>query len=119
MRIVISAALVFALLQASSARAGRLFGDIKLNGKPAPEGLLVTVAPVAKPDDKSKGAPPDSTKTDKVGSYKLVVKPEGKCTLTVHRDKQSASVEVFSYKDATRYDLMLETKDGKLSVRRK
>jgi hypothetical protein len=28
-------------------------------------------------------------------------------------------LEVFSYKDPTRYDLIVETKDGKLAVRRK
>jgi hypothetical protein len=111
-------ALVVSLV--ATAHAGRIFGDIKLDGKPAPAGLLVTVAPIPKADDKAKATPPpDSTTTDKVGSYKLVVKSEGKCTLTVHANKQSPSLEVFSYKDPTRYDLIVETKDGKLAVRRK
>jgi hypothetical protein len=121
MRHDIGAAVAVSLILASSAAAGRLFGDIKMDGKPVPAGVLVTVVAVAKPGDagKADAAPPDSTKTDKVGSYKIVVKQEGKCTLTVHHDKQAASLEVFSYKDATRYDLVLEKKDGKLAVRRK
>jgi hypothetical protein len=71
--------------------------------------------------DKEKGAPApiDSVKADKVGSYKVMVKAEGKCTLTVHVGKQTAAMEVFSYKEPTRYDLLVEEKDGKLAVRRK
>jgi hypothetical protein len=61
----------------------------------------------------------DSTVTDKFGSYKLNVKTEGKCILTVLYEKQSVELTVFSYKEATRYDLILEKKDGKLSLRRK
>ena len=48
-----------------------------------------------------------------------MVKGEGKCTLTVVHEKQAAELVVFSYKEATRYDLILEKKDGKLSLRRK
>jgi len=102
---------------ASTAAAGRLFGDVKLGGKPVPAGVLITVAAVAKAG--AKPPPPDSTTTDKVGSYKVVIKSEGKCTLTVHYEKQSATLEVFSYKDPTRYDLILEKKDDALTVRRK
>ena len=111
-------------LAASNASAGRIFGDIKLDGKPVPAGLPVkiAVAPPAAP----RGAKPrpasivaDSTITDKVGSYKLTVKEEGKCILTLVYEKQAPTLEVFSYKDATRYDLVLEKKDGKLSLRRK
>jgi hypothetical protein len=34
-------------------------------------------------------------------------------------EKQALALEVFSYKNATRYDLIIEKKDGKLSMRRK
>ena len=60
-----------------------------------------------------------SVKTDKVGSYKVMVKAEGKCTLKVYVDKKTATLEVFSFKEPTRYDLLVEEKDGKLTVRRK
>jgi hypothetical protein len=107
-------------LGVTSAHAGRIFGDVKIAGKPAPEGMLVTVQ-AAKPanDDKAPPAPIDSVKTDKVGSYKIMVKNEGKCTLTVFVEKKTATLEVFSYKEPTRYDLIVEEKDGKLTVRRK
>jgi hypothetical protein len=116
-----SAALIVIALGASNASAGRLFGDVKIGGKPASEGMLITVQAAAKPTDKEKGAsaPIDSVKTDNVGSYKVMVKYEGKCNLTVHFGKKTAVLEVFSYKEPTRYDLVVEEKDGKLTVRRK
>jgi len=124
MRLQVSVALIVIALGASSASAGRLFGDVKIDGKPAPEGMLITVqAAAAKGEDKEKEkappAPIDTVKTDKVGSYKVVVKHEGKCILTLHRGNQTATLEVFSYKEPTRYDLIVEEKEGKLTVRRK
>ena len=121
MRIRVLAAFLLVAIMATSAHAGRIFGDIKTNGKPVPEGVLVTLQSVIGTDAKGKGeaAPVDSTTTDKVGSYKFMVKGEGKCKLTVLYDKQPVSIDVFSYKEATRYDLILEKKDGKYSLRRK
>jgi hypothetical protein len=121
MRLQVSAALIVIALGASNASAGRLFGDVKVGGKPAAEGVLITVQAAVNPADKEKApaAPVDSVKTDKVGSYKVMVKKEGKFTLTVHLGKQRAVLEVFSYKEPTRYDLVVEEKDGKLTVRRK
>jgi hypothetical protein len=120
-------------LSVSSARAGRIFGDIKMDGKPLPAGVPVMVtAPVAAdagkgeakddsmPEAKAaKAVRADSAATDKFGAYKLNVKAEGKCTLTVLFEKQPVTLEVFSYKEPTRYDLILEKKEGKLSLRRK
>jgi hypothetical protein len=104
-------------LTASSALAGRLLGDIRLDGKPVAEGLSVRLTTAAKT-----GAPAsvvDSTATDKFGSYKLMAKDEGKYVLTIVFEKQPVSLEVYAYKEPTRYDLVLEKKDGKLSLRRK
>jgi len=119
MRLQLSAALLIAVVGVTDASAGRLFGDVKMGAKPVAEGVLITVqAAPAKPGEKST-APIDSVVTDKVGSYKVMVKGEGKYMLTVHLGKQDAVLEVFSYKEPTRYDLMVEEKDGKLAVRRK
>ena len=111
-------------LAASNAYAGRIFGDIKMDGKPVQAGLMVTIAPAPPapaPGDTAKhaAAPVDTTLTDKFGSYKLNMKKEGKCVLTLVYEKKALTLEVFSYKNATRYDLILEKKDGKLSLRRK
>ena len=97
----------------TNAAAGKIFGDITLGGKPLPEGVKVSVTlPGA-------AAVAASTTTDKFGSYKLVVKEEGKAVLTIVYDKKSLELPVFSNKEATRYDLVVETKDGKLILRRK
>lgn len=121
MRYSILVAIILLFGTSSTALAGRIFGDLSFGGKPVPAGVLVTLQPVVKTEGKDKPAPAaiDSTTTDKVGSFKFMVKDEGKCTLTVHYEKESASLDIFSYKDATRYDLILEKKDGKLALRRK
>ena len=58
-------------------------------------------------------------KTDKSGSYRMVLAETGKCSMTVKYKQQSASLDIASYDDAVQVDLVLEIKDGKLSVRRK
>jgi hypothetical protein len=117
----ITSALLLSLCLPAAAHAGRVFGDIKLDGKPLPAGVPVTITRVLTVDGKAKNAeaPSDTTKTDQYGAYKLTVKETGKCVLTVAYDKQTAKFELFSNKEATRYDLILEKKDGKLSLRRK
>ena len=117
-------ALLFLCIPLSNAWAGRIFGDIKMDGKPLPAGVPVMIrrAAAEKKDEKKKDTTSgavDSTSTDKFGSYKLSVKEEGKCTLEILYEKQKVSLEIFSYKEATRYDLILEKKEGKLSLRRK
>lgn len=103
---------------ASNAFAGRIFGDIKIDGKPLPAGVPVEIAVLK---EGAKGKPPraDSTATDKFGAYKLAVKEKGKCQLSIVYEKQPLSLEVFSYNEPTRYDLLIEKKEGKLTLRRK
>ena len=110
-RVLVIAAAASAL--ATTAFAGRIFGDISLDGKPLPAGVKVKVSLPGS------SAVADSTTTDKFGSYKLLVKTEGKTTLTVYFEKTPLELAVFSNKEATRYDLVVEKKDGKPSVRRK
>jgi hypothetical protein len=113
-------------LLASDASAGRIYGDIKTDGRPVPEGLKVKIAVVPPADTsaaktKLKASPTvvDSTVTDKFGSYKLAVKTEGKCVLALYYGKEALTLDVFSYKEAVRYDLIVEKKEGKLTLRRK
>ncbi len=117
MRRIVPFAALLLCLSASNAFAGKIFGDIKMDGKPVPVGIPVSIALAAA--DKKASSALDTTKTDKFGSYKLSVKPEGKCTLSILYDKQTVSLDVFSYAEATRYDLILEKKEGKYSLRRK
>jgi hypothetical protein len=104
--IVLLALLVFA----SPVLAGELYGTITDGKKPVAAGVKVEIAVSGKSY---------TAETDKFGSYRIAVKEKGKCTLTVHVGEQSPSVDLFSYDRSMRYDWVLETNDGKLSLRRK
>ena len=111
------------LLAAPQAYAGKIFGDIKADGKPLPAGVVVRISKPVAPDAKTAPATADTTVTDKFGAYKLQVAEEGKCILSVvlPKGKETETVElaVFSYKEATRYNLIVETVDGKRTLKRR
>ena len=104
-----SAAALIAL--SSVAEAGEIFGKINLNGAAVGEGVTVaarcgeTVYP--------------AVKTDRTGTYNLVVTETGKCTLTITHQGKTATVDVASYDDAAQADIVLELKEGRLAARRR
>lgn len=102
--------LLLLLATAGYASAGEVYGAITQGSKPVAAGVKVEIST---PDTVYAAA------TDKFGSYRMFVKAQGKCVLTVHLSGQSPTAELFSYNKSTRYDWVLETKDGKLSLRRK
>jgi hypothetical protein len=110
MRKVASLLVVFAAAS-SLALAGEVYGKILDGTASVGEGATIEAKCGAK-------AYP-AVKTDKAGSYHLVLAETGKCTMTVKYKQQSASIEIASYDDAVQYDLVLESKDGKLAARRK
>ena len=57
-------------------------------------------------------------KTDAKGSFRLTAKASGKCSVTVTHGGQTASVDVVLFDKPSQYRLVLETKDGKLTLRR-
>lgn len=93
------------------AGAGEIYGKVTLDGKAVADGTAVA----AQCGDKTYPA----VRTDKTGSYNLVVAETGKCTLTVTHESQSATLSVASYEDAAQADIVLETRDGKLTARRR
>jgi hypothetical protein len=98
------------LLPAASVVAGEVYGTITDGSKPVAAGIKVEI---------STSGQVYSAETDKFGSYRIYVKEKGKCTLTVRTKDQAATVDLYSYDKSTRYDWVLEVKDGKLSIRRK
>ena len=114
MRPIVPVLVLFAFASsATTACAGKIFGDISLGGKPVPAGVKVKIT---RPGTSIVA---DSTTTDKFGSFKLMVKEEGKTVLTVVHEKAPLELAVFSNKEAMRYDLVIEKKDGKTGLRRK
>jgi len=106
-------ATMFVLLLAvpTLATAGEVYGKVTSGGAAVGEGIEIAAKCGAK-------AYP-AVKTDKTGSFHLVVAETGKCTLTVTQKGQSASLEVVSYDEGAQADIVLEVKDGKLTARRK
>jgi len=105
---------VCAILLAGAANlafAGEVLGKITSGGASVGEGTTVAA--------KCGGKDYPAVKTDKSGSYHLVLAETGKCTLTVGYKGQTATIDVASYDDAAQADLVLESKDGKLTARRK
>ena len=98
---------------AGNAFAGKIFGDISYGGKPVAAGVKV------KATLPSAATAVDTTATDKFGSYRLFVKAEGKAKLIVLFEGKALELPIFSNKEATRYDLVVEMKDDKLTLRRK
>src|SRR5258705_12180993 len=94
----------FALLIAlpTIAAAGEVYGKITSGGAAVGEGTEVSAKCGAK-------AYP-AVKTDKTGSFHLVVAETGKCTLTVTQKGQSATPEIVSYDEGRQADVVLETK---------
>ncbi len=102
--------LVFMLFMMSVAVAGEIFGTITDAGKPLPEGTKIEVAVAGK---SFTGA------TGKLGTYHVQATEKGKGTLTVYYRDQKPSADIFSFEKATRYDYIVETVDGKFTLKRK
>ena len=107
MRTVILAFLCLAI-SIATAQAGEIYGTVKDGGKPVQAGTTVEVKC-------AKGS--YSAKTDNLGSYRLFVPEQGKCTLSVKSGAVSPQMTVHSFEDSARYNLVLGEKDGKPSLR--
>jgi len=102
---------VLALLAATVpavAVAGEIYGTITENGTPIKEGMKVNLLC----GEKTYGG-----ETDKNGAYRLFAEEEGKCTISVPVGEESPSTTVHSFADSARYNLILEKKDGKYTLR--
>ncbi len=99
---------LFVLAAPALASAGEIYGSIREAGKPVKEGLKVEVVCAETPV---------AVETDTYGAYRLFVQEEGKCTLTVTIGDEKPSIAVHSFEDSARYNLILEKKDGKLTLR--
>ena len=111
-RAVVPGCVAAALLSLSlPALAGEVYGRITDGASSVGDAATVSVA--------CGGKSYPARSTDKSGSYHIVVGVTGKCTLTVAYKGQSADLPIVSYETESQVDLVLETKDGKLTARRK
>jgi hypothetical protein len=91
-------------------QAGELYGSIADAAKPVGAGIKVEITVAGKSY---------TAETDRFGAYRIYVKEKGKGVLTVRYKGQSPSADLFSYERSTRYDWVLDTEGGKLTLRRK
>ena len=87
---------------------GEISGDVRLGDKY----LAAAKIDLACGDQKAAGV------TDSVGTFRLTVKGNGKCTVTVAHDQQTASVDIVVFDKPSRYRFVLELKDGKYVLKR-
>ncbi len=94
----------------TTARSGEIFGTLTEGTKPVTAGTKVEI---------TAGGNTYTGETDKFGGYRIFVKEKGKCPLKVYYNKQTPTFDVISFEKGTRYDLVLESKDGKYTLKRK
>lgn len=100
---------MFGLLAlASAAMFGEIYGDIRVG-----DAYLAD----AKVHLACGGETADAT-TDKSGSFRLRVKANGKCQLTVEHDKQSAMIDIVLFEQPAKYRFLLEQAGGKSTLKR-
>jgi hypothetical protein len=100
--------MLFLAIPVTPALSGEIYGTIQEGGKPVKAGTKVEVKC-------AKGS--YRADTDNLGSYRLFVPEQGKCTLTVTSGDAAPQMTVHSYEDSARYNLVLEKKDGKPALR--
>jgi hypothetical protein len=103
--------LVGLVLLAPPALAGEVYGTVSEGGKPVAEATAVE----AKCGEHSYPA----VKTDKAGSFRVVVQEKGKCTVTVRHKGQSPTLEFASYDEGVQVDLVLVAENGTYALKRK
>lgn len=92
-----------------TAVGGEIFGTLSLDGAPlANTPINVSIA-----------GETYSTQTDEGGRYRLYVPQGGRATMAVGTGEQSASIEIFSSQRSVRYDLILGSENGEMSLRRR
>lgn len=101
-------ALAFLGVLGLAAPVGEVYGDLRVGEEYVKEAALELKCG----EEVVKG------KTDANGSYRLTAKANGKCTISVTHDGQTAAVDVVLFDKAARYRLVLEKKGDTWTLRR-
>jgi len=102
--------LFFVLLLPCLSLAGEIYGSVKEGKSNVGQGIKIEIVSAGRVD---------STRTDRLSSFRLFIPKPGKCTLRVHYQSQTPSLVIYSYETPVRYDLVLEKTGEKYSLRRK
>ena len=121
--------LMLTALPLTSIFGAEVYGTITERGKPIKEGLEVQVFKMPK-EPKERPIFIINTKTQKNGSYSIVVKEKGEFLLRLilppnsyprskDSKEQNPGIAINSYNYSVRYNLILERSDGEYRLRRK
>jgi len=91
--------------------AGNIYGALR-EGKSTLVGVRVEIVHPQLPA-------PVFTQTEKDGSYRLFVRPNGRCTIRVFVGKEPAVAEVFSYDEPVKYDFEAVNQGGRYILQRR
>ena len=92
----------------SHAAFGEIYGDLRFGDKYVADAKVHLVC----------GSQSAEATTDKSGSFRLTVPGTGKCQFSVAYDKQNPSIDVVLFDQAARYRFVIESKDGKYTLKR-
>ncbi len=100
---------VLILLFAALAIGGNVYGTLTENGKAVAQAKLEVTC----------GANKYNTETDANGAFKLFVKDQGKCSLAVSHQGQTAAMDINSFEGSVQYDIVLEKQGNQYTLKRK
>jgi hypothetical protein len=109
MRKTMSAGLL-GLVLAAGVSAAEIHGTISESGKPLPAGVAVKLA--------CAGASASGA-TDQFGGYSIKINATGDCKISIDYKGSSSSLPVTVYDKPSRYDLVVKSEGGKVSLVRK
>jgi hypothetical protein len=96
------------LLSLATTPLGGIYGDLRLGEKYLADVQITLTC----------GEASAEATTDTKGSFRLTVKGEGKCRVSVTYQGQAAGVDVVVFEKPARYRLVLEQEDGKYLLKR-
>jgi hypothetical protein len=100
----------FALILATAARAGEIYGTVSEGGKPVAAGLSLRLAC---------GTVSADARTDAYGAYSLKSAATGKCALSAPSVAGAPALAVTVYEKSARYDLVIARAPGKSTLTRR
>jgi hypothetical protein len=96
------------ILSLSAAPLGGIYGDLRLGDKYLADVQITLTC----------GEATAEAITDAKGSFRLTVKGQGKCRVSVTYQDQTVGLDVVVFSKPARYRLILEEEDGKYLLKR-
>jgi hypothetical protein len=90
--------------------AGKVYGNISEGGKAIPKDVKLEI---------TCGTNNFMATTDAMGNYSVFVADKGKCSLKLHYQNQTPTLEITSFDSSVQYDLIVEKQGAQYTLKRK